>query len=560
MRAIKAATLCATALFATVLTLLSVPHAQALSEKRLTIGISQFPSTLHPSFDSMLAKSYVVGLAHRPITVYDADWNQTCLVCTELPDLEKGTARHVTAANGEPGMEVTYTLMEDAVWGDGTPITARDVAFSWEVGRHPKVGIDAAELFNRIDRVEIESEKRFTLHYNKRTCEYQGITNLNLLPAHLEKELFDNAPADYRKRSLYNTEPSRKGLWFGPYRVERIEDQERIILVRNENWWGKQPYFDQIHIRAIENTAALTTALLAGDIDMIAGELGLSTEQALSLPDTIKEDFQVTFQPGLLYEHIDVMMDNPALKDVRVRRALLHAVDRNAISEQLFQGKQPAAHGNVNPLDKWYDPTIPKYGFDPDMAARLLEEAGWTPGPNGLRTKEGKRLTLTLMTTAGNKTRELVQQFLQSQWAAVGIDIRIENEPPQVLFGETIRKRKFPALAMFAWASAPESVPRSTLHSEEIPTAENEWRGQNYTGYASEEMDRIIDDLETECTDEDQTRLWSELQHLYAEDLPVLPLYFRANPYILPESLKGLEPTGHLHPSTLWVEEWHLSE
>jgi peptide/nickel transport system substrate-binding protein len=164
------------------------------------------------------------------------------------------------------------------------------------------------------------------------------------------------------------------------------------------------------------------------------------------------------------------------------------------------------------------------------------------------------------MTTAGNRTRELVQQVLQSQWRQLGIEARIRNEPARVFFGETVTRRRFNGLALFAWVSSPESVPRSTLHSQEIPSAENGWSGQNTSGYRSPEMDRLVDAIEVELDRDRRKTLWSQLQHLYARDLPVLPLFFRADAYILPHWLEGLRPTGHQFLSTLWVEEWRGSE
>jgi peptide/nickel transport system substrate-binding protein len=539
---------------------LSATAAHAASKERLVIGISQYPSTLHPSFDSMLAKSYVVAMTRRPITTYDADWELTCLLCTGLPTIEDGTAVPQTAENGEDGIAVTFELIPEAVWGDGTPLTTRDIAFSVEMGKAPEVGVDNAELFRRIDRVEIHDERRFTLHVNKRTCGFDSLSGLSVLPAHIEQPIFEQGAAEYRRRSAYDTDPTNPGLWHGPYRIARVVAGQSILLERNPAWWGRTPYFDEIQVRTIENTAALSAALLAGDIDMIAGELGLTIDQALAFEERAGDDFAFVYHPGLIYEHIDLNLDNPILADRRVRKALLHGIDREAISERLFQGRQPVAHGNVNPLDKWYDPDAPRTAHDPAAAVTLLEEAGWMPGPDGTRMKDGAPLSLVIQTTAGNATRELVQQVLQSQWRALGVDLRIENEPPRVLFGETISKRRYEAMAMFAWLSAPESVPRTTLHSEEIPTEENAWAGQNYTGYANPEMDRIIDALEVECADEDQRRLWSDLQALYATDLPVLPLYFRANAYILPKGLTGLRPTGHQFPSSLWVEEWSLTE
>src|SRR6516165_6133902 len=101
------------------------------------------------------------------------------------------------------------------------------------------------------------------------------------------------------------------------------------------------------------------------------------------------------------------------------------------------------------------------------------------------------------MTTAGNRSRELVEQVLQSQWRHIGIDIKIKNEPARVLFGETLRHRRFD-LAMYAWISSPENVPRSTLFSDEIPDEANAFAGQNVAGFKNTEMDRLIDTIEVD--------------------------------------------------------------
>ncbi|MDW3206696.1 MAG: peptide ABC transporter substrate-binding protein [Alphaproteobacteria bacterium] len=534
--------------------------AAAATKERLTIGLSQYPATLSPVFETMMAKAYVLAMTRRPITAYDQDWEPICLVCTALPSVEDGTAVWKTAENGNPGIAISYTLHPDAVWGDGTPVTTDDVLLSVDIGQDPQTGALNAELFRRIERVDVQDDKTFTLHLNKRTCSFESISGLALLPSHIERPIYEADPESYRRRTAYDADPTNPGLWFGPYRIARVAVGQSILLERNPEWWGPEPYFDEIEIRAIQNTSALIANLLAGDIDMIAGELGLQVDQALSFESRNGDDFQFIYRPGLVYEHIDVNLDNPALADLRVRQALIHAIDRKAISEQLFQGKQPVAHGNVNPLDKWYDPDVPKYDYDPQKAVELLKAAGWEAGADGIREKDGQRLTIPFQTTAENKTRELVQQVIQNQWRAIGIEAELKNQPPRVFFSETVTKRAFEGVAMYAWLSAPESVPLTTLHSSQIPTEQNAWQGQNYPGYASPEMDQTIDRLETDCADEDQRALWSDLQKRYAEDLPVLPLYFRAEPYILPKNLTGLRPTGHQFPSSLWVEEWRLTE
>jgi peptide/nickel transport system substrate-binding protein len=171
------------------------------------------------------------------------------------------------------------------------------------------------------------------------------------------------------------------------------------------------------------------------------------------------------------------------------------------------------------------------------------------------RNAQGQRLSFELMTTAGNRSRELVEQVLQSQWRRIGVDIRIKNEPARVLFGDTLPHRRFD-LAMYAWISSPENVPRSILHSSEIPSAANGFVGQYATGFSSTEMDRLIDALEIELDPGARKALWAEAQRLYAAELPSLPLYFRSDVFILPKWLTGIRPTGNQSPTTLWITDW----
>lgn len=535
-----------------------VASSAAWAREELTIGITQFPSTLHPSIDAMVAKSYVLGMAQRPFTTYDAHWQLMCMLCTEVPTMENGRAEAVDRPDGTRGVRVRYTIRPDARWGDGTPITTDDVVFTWEVGRHPQSGFAATELYRRIERVEVHDARTFTLHLSKLTFEFAAINDFHVLPAHIERARFAQDPVTYKDRTAYITDPTNPGLYFGPYRIVQVAAGSHIVLERNPYWWGRPPAFNRITVRVIENTAALEANLLSGAVDYIAGELGVSLDQALALERRHGQRFTFIYKPGLIYEHMDVQLGNPILADLRVRRALLLGLDRYTLVQQIFDNRQPVAASFVSPLDWVADADLPPAPYDAAQAMRLLEEAGWRPGGDGVRVNAaGERLSIELMTTAGNRVRETVEQVLQSQWRHIGVEARIRNEPARTFFGETLRRRQFTGLAMFAWSSSPENVPRSTLHSNEIPRPENGFAGQNQPGFRNAEMDRLIDQTEVELDRERRRALWYRIQRIYAEELPVLPLYFRADPYIMPRWLAGIEPTGHQYPTTLWIENWH---
>jgi peptide/nickel transport system substrate-binding protein len=551
----------------------------ANARDQLVIGTTQFPSTLHPSIDSMLAKTYVNEMTQRPFTTYDPNWELVCLLCTELPTIENGKAKiedlppgfkrdagttfckSADPALATKGMAVTYTIQPNATWGDGTPVTTDDVMFTYEVGKNEKSGVTNSELYRRIVKIDVIDKKTFVLHWDRIDFGYNGINDFLLLPAHLERAAFGDDPAEYHTRTLYNTDPTNPGLWFGPYRVTSIEPGTQIVLEENPTWWGEKPQIKRIVVKTIENTSALEANLLSGAIDYIAGEAGLSIDEAIAFEQRHRDAYDVVYKPVIFFEHVTPNHDNPALSDKRVRQALLYALDRRALSEQLFGGRQPVADTDVSPLDWVHTDDVKKYKYDPAQAAALLDAAGWKLGADGLRRDAaGKPLAFELMSTAGDRTRELVEQVLQSQWKAVGVDVRIKNEPARVLFGETISKRKFTGLTLFAWLSSPENVPHTTLHSTMVPTEANGWAGQNYANYRNPELDDLMDCLEIELDRGKREQMWHKLQAIYAEDLPDLPLYFRAQAYIMPKWLKGVRPTGHQYHSTLWAEQWRIEE
>jgi peptide/nickel transport system substrate-binding protein len=311
-------------------------------------------------------------------------------------------------------------------------------------------------------------------------------------------------------------------------------------------------------LKLIGNTAALEANLLSGDVDMVVGEgIGLTIDQAIDLKKQHPDQFSYDFKPSLTYEHIDLKKENPLLSDLRIRQALVYAADRKTLVDKLFAGLQPVATTWVNPLNPYYSKDVQTYPYDPARAKALLADAGWKPGPDGIcRNANGDRLSLEFATTAGNRLRELQQQVLQSNWKAACIEVTIKNTPARTFFGETVKKRVFDGLAMYAWSSTPTESPRRTLDSEDIPAEANGWGGANYIGYANPEMDKLIDQAEQELDPAKQKAIWARMQEIYARDLPVVPLFYRAEPHVYPKWLKGYTPTGTGDMSPSWAENW----
>ena len=530
----------------------------AFAMDELVIGMGTAPGTLNPLLNSMLAGAFINSMTERPITAFDPDWKLVCLLCTELPTVENGHARIVDLPADDKGvvkkgMEVDVEL-RPMTWGDGTPVTARDFQFTIDVGKHPQSGVPSVEDYRRILKVEIKDDRHFTLTKDRVTFDY-NVLDFFPLPAHIEKPIFDAGPAEYRTRTAYDADPTNPGLAYGPYRIVEVVPGSRMALERNPHWTGAPPPFRRILIKFFENSSSLEANLLSGNVDYVPGESGLSFSQSLAFERRHGDKYNVVFKPSLAYGHIDVNLDNALLGDVRVRRAILMAIDRRAISDELFHGKQPVADGNVNPLDPMYSPAARPYAYDPEQARRLLDEAGFREVTKGeRRNAKGQRLSLTLAYASGNRGSDQIAQVIQSGLRQVGVELRLKAAPARIYFAD-LTKRKFD-LAFYSWITSPGSVPRTTLHSTEIPTGDNGWSGQNYPGYRNPNMDKALDSAERELDPEKRRGFFADILRLYADDLPVLPMYFRVDSFVIPRQLTGVVPTGHQGCTSLWIENW----
>ncbi len=263
---------------------------------------------------------------------------------------------------------------------------------------------------------------------------------------------------------------------------------------------------------------------------------------------------RVHYTQGLIWERINLNVDDEFLRDKRVRQAIAYGIDREEIASKLFYGKQPVAHSWLPPAHPGHNPSVRKYAYDPNRARQLLTEAGFTPGPDGImRGREGRRLELTIISTAGNAIRERIEVIMQDQLKQVGIDLKINNVPASVLVGTTIRRRQY-QMTMYSNFFGPTTL-GTFFHSNQIPTEANNYEGGNHMGWRNSENDRILDQAADELDEAKRIQLLRRQQELVAEDLPVIPLYFRVYLTTAKTALRNVKPGGF--SGILWnAPEW----
>ena len=531
----------------------------ALAKDTLTVGVAQFPASLNPYISAQTVQYFTIGFATRPVSAYNPQGERVCLLCAELPSLANKTAVIEDVPGGGKGIAVTLKLRPGLKWGDGEPVTSKDIEFTWRMAKSPDAGFIQTWAWNRATRLDIVDPSTVVLHLDKTYVTYQMWDYL--LPEHLEAKIATGAgPAgamDYINKTLYNAAPTTPGLWNGPYVVSNYNSGNQVELQPNPYWPGPAPDIKHIVVRLVDNTAALQANLLSGDVDFSPSGIGITTDQAVSLERDHKGMFQFFYHTGLSYERISMNQDGP-MKDLRVRQALLMGIDRTTLIDKLFFGHAVLALSWINDVEKYYTADVQQYPYDPAKAKALLAEAGYTPGPDGVGVNAaGQRLSFDFATTSGNRIRELSQQVMQNQWKAIGVEVHITNQPSRTFFGEYMRKREFQGLAEWANSGRIGVPPTVYYASSAIPTQANNFTGQNWSGVNIPEMDQAMLAAEVEPDPEKQQELWATMQKLYAANIPELPLYFRQDPDVVPAWLKGYDATGKEDYISFFAEKWH---
>ncbi len=543
-----------------VLTLsVATPVAMAAPIDTLTIATAAEFETLNPLIAQQASTKYMLYFAYRPLITLTPDLKWFPQAIKEFPTLENKLVKKI----GE-GLDITIDIQDNLQWGDGTPVTCKDIEFAWKVGLSKNVSVASREAYENLSAVAWDkaTSKKCTFKMIKAKFDYFNQL-IDPLPEHLEGPVFEKNKGQaegYDRNTLYVKNPTNPGLYYGPYVITDVKYGSHVSFAPNPKWLGKKPYFQKIIYKLIPNNATMEANLRSGNISAIGPAGGLGVDQAAVFERKVKSEnlpYEVMFEDGVTYAHIDLNLDNPILSDLKVRQAISMSFNKKEMIDAFLEGKaRPAIH-NVTERDPWYTDKVKIYTYNKRQAMKLLDEAGWKVGAGKIREKNGKKMALTIMASAGAKVNDLIEAYLQDKFKDIGIELAIKNEPARVFFGETITHRKYD-MALYSWVSIPEQSPRSTTHSKEIPSAQNSWAGQNSGGYKNPEVDKLIDTLESELDAKKRAELGKKFLEIYARDIPVIPVYFRQANSVMPKGIKGYRLSGHLFYESLNVEDWHM--
>ena len=369
-------------------------------------------------------------------------------------------------------------LRDDVRWHDGTPFTADDVKFTLELITNPNFRSWRTTGHSLVRDITVVSPTEITWRMEQAFAPYLSfLTETFIVPKHiLEKEADPNKPPSIRAP-----------VGTGAFKWGRRVAGDHLELVANPDYFGEGPYVNQLVFKYIPDLTVFYTQFKSGDIDLV-GQTYITPDnyqEARKLPDRL-----VTLVPRPSVEGIYLNLERPQFKELAVRQALYAAIDRKAILEALYYGVPSPTETFMPRQSFYYNPSLPVQEFSVKQAREILDKAGWLPGRDGIRAKNGVRLSFTNSTTSGDHLREQLQQFLKQSLAEIGVEMTISNLPAAVIWGDFWGKSQFDTVIVgitYLIGADPDVTNR--FHSRAI--AAKGGRGSNNAQYVNPEVDVV---------------------------------------------------------------------
>jgi peptide/nickel transport system substrate-binding protein len=408
---------------------------------------------------------------------------------------------------------VVYKIKQDAVWSDGTPVSADDFILWWENCNETDKKADCVSTTGYKDIESVtgsDGGKTVTTVYKNEFADWQSLFSQYIIPSHYVKE----QPGGWNTGLDKNPEKIPSA---GPFIVESYTPGQSLTIARNDKYWGPKPHLDKIVYRFLPESTTQPAALQNQEVDLIYPQPQLDQVQVVKgIPDVTS---QINF--GLSFEHLDFNFKNELLADPAVRKAFATGLNIQQIVDRTV--KQFSDKATVLGNRIWmnnqpeYQDHIGQYGKgDTAGAEKLLTDAGYTKGSDGIYAKGGKKLSFNISTTAGNQLRETQEQLIQAQAKEFGMEIKIKNAEADVLFGEWLPEGNFD-ISNFAWVSTPFFAGNQPIYST--------GSAQNYGSYSNPEVDQMFTQAVAELDRNAMVELSNQIDQKLYDDMVSLPLY-----------------------------------
>ncbi len=533
----------------------------------LVMGMWEDPGvSLNPYFGFTL--HYWMAPAVQRLIGWDPDGNPLPVLATEIPTVENGGV-------SEDGKTITYHLREGVKWADGEDFTCEDVRFTFEAVKNPDNLVGSRLGYTSVTSVECPDELTAVVNYEEFYAPWITLP-LFVVPEHILGQYDSWNDVDWN-RYLLGT---------GPFYVTENVSGDHVTYEKNPYYWEEgKPYLDKFIIRYVPGREAGLALFEAGEIDIFFGLTEAELAGVMDKPGLVvynaKGNAVERIIPNVSVpsgpNHGNPDYPHPILGDVRVRRAIELAINKQAIVDDLLYGLADVATSEY-PRGWAADPTLEPSAFDPEESRRLLEEAGWTDEDgDGVRechgclyAEEGTKAEITLNTTS-LKVRELAGALMIENLADVGILMHFEAQTPTELWGtwEEGGNGTQGTFDLQMWGDWTPIEPQDALfnkfHSSQIPLSATEcgacW---NWVRLSSEELDRLLEENASIPDQEVRKDNFSRIFHIINEEVASIYLYNRGQIAVLKDYVKGYlgpwdEPDAFEYLTT-YLQDFYLEK
>lgn len=459
-------------------------------------------------------------------------------------------------------MELTWKIRPNAQWHDGAPFTAADIVFTAQVSQDRDLPIRVNPVWRSVEAVEaqdphtvvIKWKRPFFLadHLMTTSFEYRTLP----LPKHLLEALF-NANKEGFQSLPYWTETF---VGTGAYKLKEWVTGSHASLVANDNYLLGRPKIDEIVMKFIPDPNTMVANILAGEVDVLVGR-GLSLDQALTIRDRWSEGRVDISLPSWTLMWVQHLTPNPpVVADLRFKRALMHALDRQALADAIMRGVSEVAHSTVHssrPYYKAIEESVVRYEYDPSRAARMIQDLGYRKAPGGMFRDAGNQpLSVEVQAGAGLDIHEKLLFSIADYWQRVGVGV----EPllvPRQLDSDREFTNTFPGYKVQRQATEPDRLLR--LHSSQMPLPETRFTGNNRSRYSNPQWDALLDRFAATVPKQEQLQVLAQIVHHMTDQLVNLPVFYDIQ--AAPISKRLTEATviqGHVASMAWNVHLWDL--
>lgn len=436
---------------------------------------------------------------------------------------------------------ITFRLKPNLKWADGAPLTSADVLFTWRLVTDDKTRTPYGSDYKLVNQAETPDTLTFRVSYAQPYAPaLDSWAGLQILPKHL-----------LEKQDINNTPFARKPVGSGYYRLEEWRNGERIALVRNPTSALGPPRIDRLVSRFIPDPASQFLELMADNIDVMNLN-PIQYARIVPARPELNRKIALYKELGNGYTYLGFNLKHAPFDDVRVRRAINYAIDKQELIDGVLLGLGEPVAAPYKPGTRWVNPQLKPYAYDVEKARRLLHEAGFEDHDgDGILDRNGKPLAFEILTNQ-NKQREMSAVLIQRRLKEIGIDARIRVLEWASFLGRYIKTGDFDVVVL-GWSLSLDPDQFSIWHS-----SQNKPGQFNFINYNNPQVDKLLEQGRLELDPDKRMKIYHEFSRILLEDSPIVYLYEGYGLPAIAKRVRGIDNT--LPPAGIGYnsENWYI--